>query len=233
MNTPAKVLIFCARADDEVIGAAGTLRKFADAGARIRLVMFSEGAEGYTTADAKPTIVAQRQAETQRVCAVLGIQEYINLHLLDWNLRVDNAAYHAVIRHIREFQPDVVFTHSRHDYHDHYAVHDMVAEGWYHAAIPCALDDGPVWKRMPLYEFEVLQPLAAPSAVVDITDSYAAKVAAMNCYASQHDLVGGIFQLIEGRAQERGYLIGVRYGEAFARSLYRPRSIATVQQLLE
>ena len=227
-----RVLVFCAHADDEVIGVGGTLRKLADAGATTRLVMFSEGAEGYTTADEKPSIVQKRRKETSRVCEVLGIQEYVNLGKLDWDLAVDNAGYRHVIHHIRQFRPDVVFTHSRADYKDHMAVHDAATEGWFHAAIPCAMDEDPIWKHVPLYEFEVLNPMASPSTVVDITDTYEAKVEAMKAYASQHDLVGGVFQLLQGRALERGVLIGAKYGEALRRSTYRPRAVKDVENLI-
>ena len=55
----------------------------------------------------------------------------------------------------------------------------------------------------------------------------------MRIYASQHDLVGGVFQLLEGRALERGCQIGVRYGEALTRSAYRPRAIHQVTGLFD
>jgi len=230
---PVKVLVFCAHADDEVIAIGGTLRKLANAGATIRRVMFSDGAEGYTRPEDKDTIVQTRNEETQRVCQILGIAEQYNLHLLDWDLKVNNHAYRAVIHHIREFQPDLILTHSRADYNDHIVVHDVVTEGWFHASIPCAMGEEPVWKLVPLYEFEVLQPLAKPSAVIDITETYAAKVEAMRIYASQHDLVGGVFQMMEGRALERGYLIGTKHAEALLRSTYRPRVIDDVTLLLD
>jgi len=226
-----KALVFCAHADDEVIGIGGTLRLLADRGATIRLVMFSEGAEGYVSLEEKAGIVERRHQETLRVCEILGIGSYVNLKFLDWNLQVNNASYHAVVKNIREFRPDIVFTHARADYNDHRAVHDVVTEGWYHAAVPCAMDDGPVWRHVPLYEFEVLQAMDAPSIVVDVSDTYAAKVAAMESYMSQLDHVGGILQLMEGRAKERGYLIGVPYGEALRRSDYRPRAVRDVAEL--
>jgi len=228
-----KAIAFCAHPDDEVIGIGGTLRKLADAGAVIRLVIFSDGAEGYTKLQEKETIVASRAKETQKVCDVLGIQESFNLHQVDWGLKVDNEAYHAVLHHIRQFQPDLIFTHSRADYHDHMAVHDVVTEGWYHAGIPCAMSEGSVWPMTPLYEFEVLQAMARPFTIVDITETYAAKVEAMTHYASQHELVGGVFQMMEGRALELGARIGVKYGEALTRSYYRPQAIADVTRLSE
>ena len=227
------ILVFCAHADDEVIGMGGTLRKLADAGARIRLIMFSEGAEGYSRPMDKKSIVETRQKETEAVCHILGIEEYFNLRGLDWSLEVNNSTYHEVIHHIRSFKPDVVFTHSKADYSDHMVVSQASTEGWFHAALPCAMDQYPVWKLVPLYEFEVLQPIVHPSHVVDITDTFAAKDEAMKVYDSQSGIVGGVFQLMEGRAKERGYLIGARYGEAFMRSRYRPCAVRHMETLLE
>ena len=228
-----RVLVLAAHADDEVIGAGATLRKLANKGASIRLVIFSEGAEGYTTLAEEKIIVARRQRETKAVCKVLGIKEYFTEHWLDWNFKVDNAGYRAVIHHIREFRPDLVLTHRWGDYNDHKVMQEVVVEAWFHAAIPCAMKLGPIWKHVPLYEFEVLQPMAEPTVVVDVTDTYKAKVKAMERYASQHSLVGGIFQLLEGRALTRGYLIGAKYGEAFRRVSYRPRKITSVNQLTD
>ncbi|MFA6716911.1 MAG: PIG-L deacetylase family protein [Victivallaceae bacterium] len=227
------ILVFCAHADDEVIGMGGTIRKLADAGANIRLVMFSEGAEGYPRIEDKNTIVEQRQRETEAVCQILGIQEYINLHGLDWSLQVNNETYRQVIHHIREFRPDAVFTHAETDYKDHMAVSQVSREGWFHAALACAMEDEPEWKLVPLYEFEVIRPINEPDLIVDITDTFPVKKQAMEVYNSQTGIVGNIFQLLEGRALQRGYLAGVKHGEAFTRSNYRPRLIREVETLLE
>ena len=82
-------------------------------------------------------------------------------------------------------------------------------------------------------ERKSIEPMAEPSVVVDITGTYAAKVKAMEAYGSQHELVGGVFQMLEGRALERGHLIQARYGEAFRRVTYRPRKVTDVASLLE
>ena len=123
-----KILVFCAHPDDEVIGLGGTIRKFANAGADIRLVHFSAGAEGYATIEEKSTICATRAAEVEKVCKILGISSYVNYGLLDWSLSVDNSTYRRVIEEIRTFQPDAVFTHFESDYHDHRSVSKVVAE---------------------------------------------------------------------------------------------------------
>lgn len=227
-----KVLIFCAHADDEVIGMGGTIRKFASAGAEIRLVMFSEGAEGYGTLEEKTQIVAKRDSEVRKVCNLLGIREYFNLHLLDWSVKVNNQTYRHVIHHIREFKPDVIFTHICQDYNDHQSVSKVVAEGWFHASLECAMDTEPSYPLVPLYEFEVNTMMDQPGFVVDITDELEYKLEAMKLYGSQDGVVGDAGQLLTGRALVRGQQIGVKYGEAFRRSTYRPAKIQNITKLL-
>lgn len=229
-----RLLIFCAHADDEVIGMGGTIRKFADAGAKIRLVMFSEGAEGYGTLAEKNTIVATRDNETRKVCELLGIGEYFNLHGLDWDLKTGNSTYRAVIHHIREFRPDIVFTHAELDYNDHSSVSKVVREGWFHATLACAMEPGEeIVPLMPLYEFEVIHRMTAPTHLVDISDTFEYKRKAMEIYGSQTGVVGSSIQMLEGRAMEYGYMAKVRYAEAFHRSDYRPRTIHNIETLLE
>lgn len=228
-----RILVFCAHADDEVIGMGGTLGKFANDGAEIRLVMFSEGAEGYSSPSEKDTIIQTRQHETEAVCKILGIREYINLHGLDWSISVNNDTYRSVIENIRSFRPDAVFTHACMDYSDHKSVNTVTTEGWFHAALPCTMEDDPVWKLVPLYEFEVIRRIPDPTHIVDISDTFELKKKAMEIYGSQAGIVGGAFQMMEGRALDRGHLIGVKYGEAFIRSNYRPRAIYKTTTLLE
>ncbi len=141
--------------------------------------------------------------------------------------------YRLVIQQIREFQPDAVFTHHGADYHDHLNVHQVVTEGWFHAPLACAMEDAPVWKSVPLYEFEVITLFPQPGFIVDITPTMPAKLQAMAVYASQTGVVGGADQLLEGRALLRGQAVGVRYGEAFSRSAMRPCRIDDPRTLLE
>ena len=228
-----KILVFCAHPDDEVIGLGGTIRKFANAGANIRLVHFSAGAEGYATIEEKSTICATRAAEVEKVCKILGISSYVNYGLLDWSLSVDNSTYRRVIEEIRTFQPDAVFTHFESDYHDHRSVSKVVAEGHFHASLACAMEAAPVWKDVPLYHFEVIRLIPEVEMVIDISDTMADKLKAMEVYASQTGVVGGADQMLESRASMRGQSIGVRYGEALVSNKMRPRKIADLTKLLE
>ena len=228
-----KILVFCAHADDEVIGLGGTIRKFADAGAEIRLVHFSAGAEGYASPEEKDTICATRAGEVARVCSILGVSSYRNFNLLDWSIPADNSTYRLVIEEIRSFKPDAVFTHLESDYRDHRNVSVAVAEGHFHASLACAIEAAPVYKDVPLYNFEVIKLMPEPELLVDISGTMSAKLEAMAVYASQTGVVGGADQMLSSRAAMRGQMIGVRYAEALIRNKMRPRKIPGLDKLLE
>ena len=228
-----KILVFCAHADDEVIGLGGTIRKFANAGAEIRLIHFSAGAEGYASLEEKDTICATRAAEVEKVCRILGVSSYRNFNLPDWSIPADNSTYRLVIEEIRSFQPDAVFTHFESDYRDHRNVSIAVSEGHFHASLACAIEQAPVWKDVPLYHFEVIKLIPEPEMIIDISDTMDAKLEAMAVYASQTGVVGGADQMLFSRASMRGQNIGVRYGEALIRNKMRPRKINDLNKLLE
>ncbi len=228
-----KILVFCAHADDEVIGLGGTIRKFANAGAEIRLIHFSAGAEGYASLEEKDTICATRAAEVEKVCRILGVSSYRNFNLPDWSIPADNSTYRLVIEEIRSFQPDAVFTHFESDYRDHRNVSIAVSEGHFHASLACAIEQAPVWKDVPLYHFEVIKLIPEPEMIIDISDTMDAKLEAMAVYASQTGVVGGADQMLSARASMRGQNIGVRYGEALIRNKMRPRKINDLNKLLE
>ena len=228
-----KILVFCAHADDEVIGLGGTIRKFANAGAEIRLIHFSAGAEGYAALEEKNTLCQTRAAEVEKVCRILGISSYRNFDLLDWSIPSDNSTYRLVIEEIRSFQPDAVFTHFESDYRDHRNVSIAVSEGHFHASLACAIEQAPVWKDVPLYHFEVIKLIPEPEMIIDISETMDAKLEAMAVYASQTGVVGGADQMLSSRASMRGQSIGVRYGEALVRNKMRARKINDLNKLRE
>ena len=95
------------------------------------------------------------------------------------------------------------------------------------------MEAAPVWKDVPLYHFEVIRLIPEVEMVIDISDTMADKLKAMEVYASQTGVVGGADQMLESRASMRGQSIGVRYGEALVSNKMRPRKIADLTKLLE
>jgi hypothetical protein len=100
-----------------------------------------------------------------------------------------------------------------------------------------------------MYHFEVIQLLPEPSDIVDITDTFGAKMAAWKCFQSSAEYLdkagegdeavrrnygstmGSLTEQLETRARYYGSLIGVRYAEALKRSDFLPRPVLDISLL--
>jgi LmbE family N-acetylglucosaminyl deacetylase len=217
-------LIFGAHPDDEVVGVGGTIAKLAKAGNSVFVVIFTKGEEGYADRKLKETISELRRKEIEKVSGILGVKKYETLSRQDMGLTNDKETFKLTIQMIRKFKPDVVFTHHGVDRHrDHIAASKLVTEAYWQAGEPVAMDLGNPWRPNALYYYEETYPFKFPSHIVDITETFEAKMEAMKTYVSQLPVVPFILGGIEGQAIARGALIGAKYGEAFLRSSVTPR----------
>jgi LmbE family N-acetylglucosaminyl deacetylase len=217
-------LVFSAHPDDEAVGMGGTIAKLAKAGNDVFVVIFTKGEEGYADKKLKETISELRQKEIERVRGILGIKKYELMGRPDMGLKNDKETFKESIRIIRKFKADVVFTHYRVDRHrDHIAASKLVTEAFWQAGEPVSMELGNPWRPRALYYYEETYPFRFPSHIVDITETFDAKIDAMRTYTSQLPVVPFILDGIEGQAISRGSAIGAKYGEAFLRSKVTPR----------
>lgn len=226
-----KILIFCGHPDDDAIALGGTIRKFTDEGAEITEVIFATGNEGYSRREDKDKIIQIRAKEREAAGKLLGIARYETFGYTDYGIPANEETYKLAIRMIRKYRPDMIFTHYWLDYMAHKALATVVTEAWWQAGWEASLELGEPWKAGSLYYFEVLQSLPEVSHVVDITNTFQTKVAALKCYASQHSVVAGMLQHAEGLAKLRGNMIGVQYGEGLLASNFVQKRIDSVEQL--
>jgi len=216
------LLAFGAHPDDAELGAAGTLIRAARAGSRTAIVTLTRGEMGPRgDADA-------RAAEFDAAAAALGLVHHAMLGLPDGSLACDAGSREAVVRVLRDLRPAVVLAPYWDDRHpDHAAASRIVQEAVFLAGL-ARLDTGQAPHRpgeivyyMSAWEFE-------PSFVVDISEHFERKQAALRCYASQlHNpdrrtsepgtLISSehYWQLLAARAAHYGRLIGKAYGEPF------------------
>jgi len=220
----SSLLFFGAHPDDEVVGMGGTIAKLAKAGHDVFVVIFTKGEEGYADRQLKDTIAEVRQKEIEKVRGILGVTKYELLARPDMGLKNDKETFKETIRIIRKFRPDAVFTHYKVDRHrDHIAASRLVTEAFWQAGEPVSMDLGSPWKSKALYYFEETYPFKFPSHIVDVTETFEAKMSAMKTYLSQLPVVPFVLGGMEGQAIARGALIGAKYGEAFLRSNVTPR----------
>ena len=228
-----RVLVVCAHDDDEVIACGGIIRKLADRGAEVVTMIFAVGNEGYQRLKMRDTIVARRVRERGKAQAILGTSRYITDQYRDFANLDGEDVYRKIMRAVREVRPHLVFGHLPTDYLAHRTLAKVTPEAVWQASWVCSLDLGKPWTVNRLYLFPILELLPKPSHVVDISDTFDAKLAALRAYASQHVVVPGLLDQVKAKARVYGSLIGVKYGEAFMRSQAIPIPVANATDLAQ
>lgn len=224
-----RILVFGAHPDDETIGLGATLAKLAEVGYEVHVVTFcwSETGRwedtGYAKAEWRERISEMRRAEALEADKILGVRRRVGLALPTQGVVNDRRTYQRVVEIIRETRPIAIFTHYVEDKHrDHRAVSCITEEAWWKASESVLADLGEPWRAKVLFFYEVFELFTHPSHVVDVTDTFNLKLEALKCFKSQLPVLGDVVGYVEGLARVRGYLIGVKYGEAFLQSTFMP-----------
>ncbi|MDF2492320.1 MAG: galB [Microbacterium sp.] len=198
--TPA-LLVVSAHAGDFVWRAGGAIAAATMRGERATVVCLSYGERGESASQwlqgkALDEIKALRRDEAQAAASALGADiEFLDLG--DYPLRETPDAVAALVDVYRRVQPTVVLTHPLADPYngDHPAAARMALEARVLAqAIGVANSDGTfptkdtIIGAPPVFFFEPHQPEQSdfkPNVLLDITDAFPAKRAAMECLPAQ------------------------------------------------
>jgi bacillithiol biosynthesis deacetylase BshB1 len=202
--------------DDLEIGLGATIAKHVALGLTVGLCDLSAGEMG---TNGTPE---ERMAEAEAARATLGADWRANLRLPDRRIGKDPAHLEQIVAFIRRHRPRTVAAPYWSDRHpDHVASSELVTEAVFNAALRRYSAEGDPWKTEWIcYYF--INDGADPSFVVDVSDHYDRKQAALDCYRSQFVRGPGeatrlntpLFrQLIESRDAQFGARVGVRWGE--------------------
>lgn len=210
-----KILVLAAHPDDETIGAGGTMARLAAEGHEVSLWIATEVYEPTWPAHEKPA----RRAEAEKAAAALGVKSVRFGELPTMNLSsmpsIDLA--NIVSRAIKEHGPEVLIAPPSQDINsDHSAVFDAALVGA--RGLP-----GNAIRAFYAYEIGTTTRFAAPGkffvpdTYVDVTDTFAKKLEAFKCYASEmrdfpHPRSAEGLEIV---ARERGLACGARYAEGF------------------
>jgi len=225
-----KVLSLCGHDDDSIIAIGGTLRRITDAGGEVTIVYYGNGNEGYDDLKKQENIVAMREAEVRKSYAILGVKNLECLGYGDFDILANGETYRLAIKAIRTYKPDIIFTHYWKEYFQHHNTARLVTDAWWQAGWKASLAQGEPWQAKKLYYFEVLQLLEEPTHIVDISDTFAAKMDAWKTFAVQDEYLDQLTDQLEARARFYGSLIGVKYGEALKMSAYLPQAIREISE---
>jgi LmbE family N-acetylglucosaminyl deacetylase len=226
-----RVLCVLAHPDDVDFGSAGTVARWVDQGLEVAYLLVTRGDAGgfdETPRDQMPVI---REAEQRAAAAAVGVKQVEFLDgYADGTVTASVELRRDITAAIRRFRPDRIMTSSPlrrwerlagPSHPDHLAVGE---------AVTCAVypDSRNPFAFADLLRDQGLQPWVVrevwysggpgPDHVVDITDTFARKVAALRAHASQVAHLDGFEAMLRERhealAAEKGLPAG-RLAEAF------------------
>ena len=187
MGKQLRVLFIGAHLDDNDFCGGGTALKYLQLGHKVRFLSACNGSGGHHVMSPAET-AACRYKEAQAVAALTGL-EYDVWDTEDCEMVADLEMRKKMVRYIREFNPDIIFTHRTNDYHvDHRNTGLLVQDASYLVIVPHFCSDTPAMEKMPVIMYlrdHFKYPPFTPDVVVDIDDVMEKKFEMFNCHVSQ------------------------------------------------
>lgn len=221
---PSRVLAIYAHPDDPEVSCAGTLIRWARAGASVHLVICTRGDKGTTDPGVDADVLAAvRVREADEAAAVMGLDGHEMLGYPDGELDNTIELRAQLVERIRTIRPEavvcpdptaVLFGNSYVNHRDHrevgFAVLDACAPA---SASPLYFPEaGPPHRVSVIYLSGTLQ----PDTWIDISSTIDTKIEALLCHQTQvgdgPDLVG---EVVRHRAVSAGAEVGVALAEGY------------------
>ncbi len=219
------IMAIAAHPDDIEAWCAGTLARAIDGGVTARLLLVTSGDKGSGDPATDPRALAMRREDEAREAArILGIAEVVFLRHIDGEVENSVALRRDLIGWIRRWQPEIVFTfdpeHPLPPYLSH-RDHRIVGRATLDAIYPLARDPlaFPEQLRDGLTTHKVgaawLFASAVADAYVDISATFARKVAARLAHASQTADPAALPERFRARDSATGAPVDLPLAEAF------------------
>ncbi len=183
-----RIMTIGAHPDDCELTTGGTCLKYSALGHRVKYVYATNGDAGHHIHSGS-VLAGIRAAEASLACGIGGFEhEIMDNH--DGYLEASIQNRDSLIRIIRNFRPDLIFTHRTNDYHsDHRNTGLLVQDTAYLLMVPNVCPDTPALDYAPvmMYVSDGFRKPAPfePSVVVAIDDVFMDKARMANCHKSQ------------------------------------------------
>lgn len=232
MNPNTKLLVVSAHAADFVWRGGGTIAKYIKNGANVSLIILSYGVRGESNdlwkieGQTVDNVKRIRKQEVEKAASILGVTQMEQWDFEDYHMYFDERRMERLVRKIREFRPDHILTHAKGDAFN--PDHEMVSRSVFKASVLAnssgvQLDQLKPTTQQRIFGFEPHQTEISsfnPDVIIDITDTYEQKKAAMQCFEAQKHLI----EYYDARAMMRGNHArrvsgnkAYKYAEAFSR----------------
>ncbi len=215
---PLDILVIAPHPDDAELGMAGAILKFKDDGFSIGVLDLTSGEP---TPFGSPEI---RARETAAANAILGLDWRCNLGLPNRSLQPTLEARAQLAGVIRQLKPKWLFAPYWVDAHpDHVAAVELIEAARFWSKLTKTDMPGEPHHPSRIYYYYCvhLRVVEKPALVLDISDYWERKLAAIASYQSQ--FVSGrpttpptMLDRLRDQAAYWGWSIGTRYGEPFA-----------------
>ena len=220
------ILVLAAHPDDAELGCGGTIARHVKAGYKVGVADFTLGELGTRGTP------QMRKAEAAESAKLLGLTLRTNLNLPDGFFQNDEEHQRAVVKVIRQYQPEIVLANAMVDRHpDHGKGADLAYTACFLSGldkVDTSDDSGSKqkpWRPKVVYHY-IQSHFNTPDFVVDISNEWEQKMAAVKAFKSQFFDPSSkepqtfistpeFLKLLEARAIELGHNIGVKYGEGF------------------
>lgn len=226
------LLVVSAHAADFVWRGGGTIAKYAEQGAKVKLIILSYGARGESNDLWKlddqtlEKVKEHRNKEIENATRHLGIEDYEIWDFQDYHMTIDEERMERLVKTIREVQPNDILTHGPRDAFN--PDHETVSKFVFDAAVLSTsngvrIDGTKTAKQARIFGFEPHQSEISdfkPEVIIDISDAYSKKEAAMNCFKAQKHLIDYYSSKAKLRGNHARRCSGSNdylYAEAFSR----------------
>lgn len=219
------ILAIGAHPDDVELGCAGTLAKLISEGKTVAVVDLTQGELG-----TRGTNVTRAQ-EAAEATEIMGYVNRENLKMKDGFLSNTEEYQMQIVKMIRKYQPEIVFSNSIDDRHpDHAKASKLVSDACFLSGlvkIETTLDNESQNPWRPKHIFNYIQwKHITPAFVVDVSDFMDKKIEACLAYKTQfYDpnskepmtpiASKDFLESLTYRARDLGRLSGVDYAEGF------------------
>ena len=209
MEKQLRVMMIGAHLDDNDFHGGGTALNYLAQGHRVRFLSMCNGCGGHHI-HTPEEIAARRYGEAQEVARITGI-EYDVWDIDDCTIMADLETRKRLVRYIREFAPDIIFTHRTNDYHaDHRNAALLVQDASYLLIVPNFCPEAPAMEKMPVimyFEDRFTEPPFKAKVAVSIDNVIDKKFEMFNCHVSQVyewlPYTYGIIDLVPKTPEER------------------------------
>ena len=231
MRDAERVLVVTAHPDDVDFGAAGTVASWTKGGVEVAYCICTSGDAGGFDDTPRDRMRTLREEEQRAAAAAVGVSDVTFLGYPDGRLTPTIELRRDISREIRRFRPDRVLTQSPEIFWQRIVAshpdHRAAGEATLAAVYP---DSRNPYAHPELLEDEGLEawtvpelwlmaaPLERVNHMVDVTDTFDAKVAALRAHRSQTGHMDGLEDMLRGwlaMVAQRGGLPDGRLAEAF------------------